>query len=150
MIILASLMMFGCGKINLFEKQIKIPDQDWYYENVPQFTFQINDTVALYNIYVVIRHTDLYKYNNIWLNLGSQAPGDSMHFQKLNVRLAHDKSGWEGTAMDDIIEVRKNISPGPVSFKKPGQYTFSVSQVMRENPLKYIMNVGIRIEKMEP
>ena len=150
LVIFVSLMMLGCGKMNLFEKQVKIPAQNWYYDNVANFTFQIKDTAALYNIYVVIRHTDRYKYNNIWLQLGSQAPGDSMHFQKINLRLAHDQSGWEGTAMDDIIEVRKNISPGPVSFKSMGEYTFSVAQIMRENPLQYIMNVGIRIEKMAP
>lgn len=143
-------MVLGCGKINLFEKQAKIPSQSWFYNNVPEFTFQITDTSALYNIYVVLRHTDQYQYKNIWLNIGSEAPGDSMKFQKINLRLAQDNSGWEGTGMDDIFEVRKNISPGPVLFRKPGMYTFSLAQIMRENPLKYIMNVGVRVEKVEP
>jgi len=140
----------GCGNINLYEKQVPIPSQQWYYDQVPEFTFTIDDTTSLYNMYVVIRHTDLYKYNNIWLNMGSQAPGDSTHFQKINLAIANDKSGWEGTGMGDIFEVRKSISPGPVSFQKAGDYTFSIAQIMRENPLMYIMNVGIRIEKIQP
>ena len=81
--------------------------------------------------------------------MGSKAPGDSMHFQNINLILASDSKGWEGSGMDDIFEVRKNISPGLVSFKKTGDYTFSIAQIMRENPLKYIMNVGIRIEKVK-
>ncbi len=50
--------------------------------------------------------------------------------------------------MDDIFEVRKNITPGPVPFKKAGIYTFTIGQIMRENPLLHILNVGIRVEKV--
>ena len=49
--------------------------------------------------------------------------------------------------MDDIYELRKNITPGPVSFKRPGNYIFAIAQIMRENPLLHIMDVGIRVEK---
>lgn len=142
-------MAISCIKIDLFEKQVSIPSQQWFYNNVPQFTFHIDDTSSMYNVFVVLRHTDLFNYQNIWLRMGSKAPGDSMHFQNINLILASDSKGWEGSGMDDIFEVRKNISPGPVSFKKTGDYTFSIAQIMRENPLKYIMNVGIRIEKVK-
>ncbi|MEO5650140.1 MAG: gliding motility lipoprotein GldH [Ginsengibacter sp.] len=149
LLILLSLSLFSCGNIDLFEKQAQIPSQQWFYNNVPQFTFHVEDTTSRYTIYLVLRHTDLYNYNNIWLRLGSKAPGDSMQFQNINLKLASDAKGWEGVAMDDIYEVRKNITPGPVSFKRPGEYTFSVAQIMRENPLQYIMNVGLRVEKTE-
>jgi len=71
-----------------------------------------------------------------------------MRFQNINVALGTDSKGWQGTGMDDIFEVRKNISAAPFSFKTPGDYTFSVAQIMRENPLDYILNVGIRVEKV--
>ena len=144
---LASLII-SCAKIDLFEKQAQIPSQEWHYSNIPTFTFQIADTVSLYNLYIVLRHTDAYNYNNIWLRLGSKGPGDTMHFQNINLVLANDAKGWEGTGADDIFEVRKNITPGPVPLKKPGIYTFSIAQIMRENPLKHILNVGFRVEKV--
>ena len=147
-IIFLSTLFASCIKIDLFEKQSQIPSQQWYYNNVPQFTFNIEDTSSLYNVYIVLRHTDLYQYNNIWLRVGSTSPSDTVHYQNINLRMATDSKGWEGTGMDDIFEVRKNISPGPISFKKPGDYSFSVAQIMRENPLNYILNVGIRVEKV--
>lgn len=147
-IIFLSTLFASCIKIDLFEKQSQIPSQQWYYNNVPQFTFNIEDTSSLYNVYIVLRHTDLYQYNNIWLRVGSTSPSDTVHYQNINLRLATDSKGWEGTGMDDIFEVRKNISPGPVSFKRSGDYSFSVAQIMRENPLNYILNVGIRVEKV--
>jgi gliding motility-associated lipoprotein GldH len=148
-IALVSVFFVSCGKIDLYEKQAQIPAQQWFYNYVPEFTFHIDDTSSLYNVYIVLRHTDLYNYNNIWLNIGSKTPGDSMHFQKVNLTLASDAKGWEGRGTGDIFEVRKNISPGPVSFKRSGDYTFSIAQIMRENPLRYILNVGIRLEKVE-
>ena len=111
--------------------------------------FRLLIPASRYNLYIVLRHTDAYNYNNIWLRLGSKAPGDTIHFQNINLSLATDANGWEGTGTDDIFEVRKNITPGPVPFKKPGEYTFSISQIMRENPLKHILNVGLRIEKVK-
>lgn len=146
---LLPLVIISCTRIDLFEDQAQIPSQKWFYDNVPQFTFHIEDTSSLYNVYIVLRHTDLYNYNNIWLRVGSKNPGDSMRFQKVNLVLASDSKGWEGSGMDDIFEVRKNISPGPVSFKTPGDYSFSIAQIMRENPLKYILSVGIRVEKVK-
>lgn len=149
LISLASLFIISCGNIDLFEKQAQIPSQQWFYDYVPRFTFHIDDTASLYHVYLVLRHTDLYNYNNIWLRVGAKAPGDSVHFQNINLTLGTDSKGWEGSGMDDIYEVRKNISSGPVSFKAPGDYTFSIAQIMRENPLRYILNVGIRVEKIK-
>jgi gliding motility-associated lipoprotein GldH len=148
-ILIIPLIFASCIKINLFEKQAAIPSQQWFYTDVPSFTFHISDTASLYNVYIILRHTDLYNYNNIWLRIGSDAPGDSIiHYQNINLPLAVDSKRWAGTGIDDIFEVRKNISAGPLYFKKPGNYTFSVAQIMRENPLKYILNVGVRVEKV--
>jgi gliding motility-associated lipoprotein GldH len=133
--------------LDVFEKNVKIGGQ-WMYNNTPVITFNITDTTVSYNIFIVLRHTDAYKYNNIWLKVGSQAPGDTMHFQDMDIVLGTDAKGWEGNGMDDIFEFRKNITPGPMPFKKPGNYTFTISHIMRENPLHHILSVGLRVEKV--
>ena len=143
------LSFISCTHIDVFQKTAVIPSQQWFYSNKPQFTIAIADTSVAYNVYIVLRHTDAYKYNNIWINFGSKAPRDSMKYQNINLTLSNDITGWQGDGMDDIFEVRKNITPGPVPFKKAGNYTFSIAQIMRENPLQHILNVGIRIEKVK-
>ena len=147
LILLSSLCFLSCAKIGVYEKTALIPQQSWSYENKPSFTFTITDTATAYNVYIVIRHTDAYNYNNLWLTVASTAPGDSVRSQNINIELGNDAKGWEGNGMDDIFEVRKNITPGPVPFKKAGNYTFTIAQIMRENPLLHILNVGIRVEK---
>lgn len=148
-IIFLPLIFLSCIKTDLYEKQAVIPSQQWFYNYIPEFTFHIDDTTSLYNVYVILRHTDLYKYNNAWLRVGLKTPKDSMKFQNINLVLGTDSKGWQGTGMDDIFEVRKSISSGPFTFKTSGDYTFSIAQIMRENPLQYILNVGVRVEKVK-
>ncbi len=149
LLIIVCTLFSACNKLDIFEKNISIPGYQWQYSFQPGFDFTITDTAALYNIYVVLRHTDTYRKNNIWLSIGTKAPGDSTaKYKRFDFSLANDAKGWEGVGMDDIWEVRKPlITDGPVKFNKPGQYHFTVAQIMRENPLPHVMSVGIRVEK---
>lgn len=144
-----SLLLAACNTLDIYEKNTTIPKQEWQYSLKPSFDFTITDTTSLYNIFIVLRHTDAYKYNNIWLNVGSKFPNDTMRYQRIELTLGSDANGWEGTGMNDIWEVRKPITKGPVKLSKTGNYTFTLAQVMREDPLPHVMNAGIRVEKVK-
>jgi gliding motility-associated lipoprotein GldH len=139
----------SCNTLDVYEKNTSVPGYQWQYSFQPGFGFTITDTAAFYNIFIVLRHTDAYKKNNIWLGIGTQMPGDSMvKYKRFDFSLADDARGWEGIGMDDIWEVRKPVvTDGPVKFNKPGLYHFTVAQIMRENPLPDVMSVGVRVEK---
>lgn len=141
------LFFSSCTQIDVFEKDTAIPAYEWKQSFTAKGDFIITDTVTPFSIYLVLRHTDAYKYNNIWLNVGLQPPGDTMHLQKVNLVLGDDANGWEGSGMNDIWEVRKLLNGDARRFKQPGRYSFSISQIMRDNPLLYVMSVGLRIEK---
>jgi gliding motility-associated lipoprotein GldH len=144
-----ALCLSACSKIEIFEKNVPIPKHSWAYSLRPEFDFTVTDTISQYNLYVVLRHTDAYRYNNIWLNIGSQAPADTTRYQRFELQLGSDATGWEGIGMDDIWEIRKPITRGPFKFNKTGNYRFTIAQVMRENPLPEIMSVGVRVEKVK-
>jgi gliding motility-associated lipoprotein GldH len=143
-VFMAICFLSACNQIGLFEKNTSIPNLKWQNNFNAIGSFIITDTTSLYNVFVVLRHTDAYAYNNIWLNIGLQAPGDSMKTQKINLTLGSDAQGWEGVGMNDIWEVRKQIARLPL---RKGDYAFSIAQVMRDNPLQHIMSVGLRLEK---
>jgi gliding motility-associated lipoprotein GldH len=145
--IVTCLLLNSCTQIDIFEKNTSIPQYKWQQSFTAKGDFVITDTVTPYSIYLVLRHTDAYQYNNIWLNVGLQPPGDSMHIQKVNLSLGNDANGWQGSGMNDIWEVRTLLNGDARRFKQPGKYSFSISQIMRDNPLPDIMSVGLRIEK---
>ena len=116
--------------------------------NKPSFTFTIKDTLAPYNIYLVLRHTDAYSFNNIWLKITRKGP-DTTYTQQVDLRLATNTQGWLGTGMDDIWEHRIPVTQGATTFRKSGDYQFTLEQVMRQDPLLHVLNAGIRVEKAQ-
>ena len=143
------LTSISCRQINVFEKDTPIPDYKWQNNFAATGNFNIADTVSAYNLYIVLRHTDAYLYNNIWLSVGLQSPGDTMYAQKINLSLGNDAAGWEGSGMNDIWEVRKLLNAEPRRFKKNGTYGFQIFHVMRDNPLLQVLSAGLRIEKIK-
>jgi gliding motility-associated lipoprotein GldH len=124
---------------------VAIPNHEWNSGFKPELSLEVKDTASTYNMYVVLRHTDAYRYNNIWMNIYTQLPGGTTNKQRFDLRLATDDKGWLGTGMDDIYEHRILIAP--VKFPQVGVYRFRFENIMRDDPLEYVMNVGIRIEK---
>lgn len=139
----------GCIKIDLFEKNISLKNHQWESSFKPSVKFNIEDTASLYNLFVVLRHTDAYNYNNLWMNVYTRSPRDSVRKQQLDLRLADNQTGWLGSGIDDIFEHRIKITSEPVKLKKPGQYEFVFEQTMREDPLQHVMDIGLRIERVK-
>jgi gliding motility-associated lipoprotein GldH len=73
---------------------------------------------------------------------------DTMLAEKYDLTLATNEKGWLGSGMDDIYEHRIPLKATSWAiFKKPGNYTFTLEQIMREDPLNNVLAVGLRIEK---
>ena len=62
-----------------------------------------------------------------------------------DVLLATNEKGWMGTGMDDVYEHRSTLAARQPL--KAGTYTFTIEQIMREDPLREVLNVGLRLEK---
>lgn len=151
LLVACSLQLAACSiPSGVFEKDVTIPRQQWESSFRPRIDFIVKeeDTASLYDVSFVLRHTDAYRYNNIWIQGTVTQPGDTAtQSARFNLTLATNEKGWAGEGMDDIYEQRIPILPHR-RFSKPGTYTFTIEQIMREDPLKYILNVGIRVEKV--
>jgi gliding motility-associated lipoprotein GldH len=143
---LSALLFASCNTIDVYEKTAAIPKHEWSSANNLSFNFTVTDTLAYYNIYLVLRHTESYHFNNIWINFSSIPPSGKPQMQRLNLLLANTNR-WLGSAMDDIIEQRVLLFRQPTRLLK-GNYKFSLQQIMRENPLQNVLNAGVRVEKV--
>ncbi len=144
------LLLTGCQPAGLYEKTAVIPRHSWNRSFKPAFTFTINDTSSAYQLYLTLRHRDQYNYNNIYIKISTRQPGeDNTQSAMYDLKLGDDETGWLGSGMDDIYEHRIPLTPAgtPFYFRKKGTYTFTIEHAMREDPLKNVMNAGLRIEK---
>ena len=59
------LLFSSCKQLDVYEKDTTIPKYEWQNDLTVKGSFAITDTLAFYNVFLVLRHTDAYKYNNI-------------------------------------------------------------------------------------
>ncbi len=149
LIALCCLSLVACTKLDVLEKNISFKNQEWNSKVTPTVKFVIEDTTSLYNVFIVMRHTDAYNYSNVWVKCTVIAPGDPVKkTEQYDLTLATNDHGWLGTGMDDIFESRILIQPS-TKFTKLGEYQFILQQIMREDPLEHVLNVGLRLEKTQ-
>jgi gliding motility-associated lipoprotein GldH len=133
----------------VFEKNLEFNDHEWLSSVKPDISFDITDTVSLYNIYLVLRHTDAYHFNNMYVRATVKEPGNSQgRTGDYDLQLATNGKGWIGTAMDDIYDARILIQQ-KTRFRKAGTYHIKLEQLMREDPLKNVLSAGLRVERTE-
>lgn len=149
-ILFLTILYTSCIPSNEFEKNISIPNNKWNENLKPSYEFDITDTVSNYAMFFMMRHSDAYKFSNIWLNIKTQMPGDKdFSSMRVEVPLAQENGKWLGRGMNEIFEHKMSLTGnGAVHFSKTGKYTIQLEQIMRENPLKEVMSVGIRLEKI--
>jgi gliding motility-associated lipoprotein GldH len=147
-VLLTTHIVISCTTIDLYEKAVTIPNHQWSSSFKPSFEFTIKDTSAPYRLFLVLRHTEKYNFNNLFVIVyvkGSQQ--DTMQKIQQDLVLATNDKGWLASGMDDIYEHR--IQLGSDQSLRAGNYTFTIEQIMREDPLENVLNVGLRIEKKQ-
>jgi gliding motility-associated lipoprotein GldH len=145
------LLMAGCSPAPQYQEHFNVPKNSWDYSFRPEFHFEITDTAAAYQLSFLIRHTDAYAFNNIWILLDTKSPGDTVfHPLRAEIPLAANTGQWLGRGMGELYEQRMaiNTPDNPAMFQKKGIYTIRMAQDMRKSPLNDVMQVGLRIEKM--
>ena len=121
-----------------------ISRQSWKKGQQPWIHIQVKDSLKAYKIYAVIRHSLQFKYDNLLLRYGYIAPGDSVKYREVNLPLAAEGK-WIGDTLGSVVETRIKLLPR--SQRLPvGDNVFVMEHLMPDEPLKGILQVGIRIE----
>lgn len=149
-VLMATWLLGACMPSPFYQANEPIPHNAWEYNYKPTFTFDITDTTAVYRTSFIIRHTQAYPYNNIWMWMRVKTPGDSVAKKfRVNVVLSEPSGKWLGRGMGEIYEQHMTVAmPDSVNYNKPGTYSIQLEQNMRINPLPDVLHVGVRVEKV--
>ncbi len=150
-IIIALLLTFtliSCDSNRVYEEYKEIDDYLWHNENKLKFEFDIQDTTSLHNIFINVRHANVYPYSNLWLFINSSAPNGLQNIDTVECVLAGPKGNWAGDGLGDIWDIQL---PWQYNTRFPiaGKYTVEFEQAMRTDILPGIMDIGLRVEKSE-
>jgi gliding motility-associated lipoprotein GldH len=138
----------ACDSNKVFYSNFTLPEKGWNEKSAVVFKdVLISDTISLNNFYINIRNSDDYRYSNFYLFLITKFPNGKLNRDTIEIKLAELNGKWLGKGFghlkDNQVLVRKALR-----FPMSGKYEFILEQAMREEVLKGIKNIGIRIERL--
>ena len=149
LLFLSIFTLTSCDSDVIFDKNEKLPDNRWAANNIVELHPSITDTINPYNIYINVRNAGGYQFSNIFLFFTTMTPSGKTDRDTVEIMLADETGKWLGDGLGDIWD-NSVLFKKDFIFPEKGEYTFSLQQAMRFDPLPQIMDAGLRIERAEP
>lgn len=146
-LIIITTLLYSCGNQPYYEKYVEIPPQGWDKDSSIFFIVDIDDTISEFLIGLNIRNNDSYTYSNIFLFREIRSSRGIEFRDTAEYPLADPYGKWLGEGVGELKTNKWAFSGEGVRFRKKDQYTFSITQAMREDKLSGIEDVGITIFK---
>ncbi|HEY1055802.1 MAG TPA: gliding motility lipoprotein GldH [Emticicia sp.] len=141
-------LLSACTDNAVVDTNQAISDRNWSYNKKVRVSVDIKDPQIPYNIYFNLRHTGDYKYSNIFVLIHETGPDKKKRTERKEFQLAYPDGEWLGSGSGNMnsyqLPFRTNYR-----FAKEGTYIFEIEQNMRDNPLREISDVGLRVEPAE-
>lgn len=140
-------LLSSCNNDRVFEESIKIDQGQWHSDNILGFSTVISDTLCGYNMYIDVRNDISYSYSNLYLFMNTIFPNGTITRDTIECMLAGYDGKWLGSGSGNVRFNRFLFQPN-IRFPVAGSYRFELEQAMRVEELKGILDIGIRIDKV--
>ena len=144
-----SLLLLVCCNTNTESSYSVFEEDSWHADSIITLNHSVVDTITKQNLYLKIRHTTDFEYQNIFLFVDFQEKRDT-----IEVILSEKNGKWLGSGFGDIKEVEYCFAK-EIIFNSKKTSNVTVEQAMRygDQPvitnLKGIIALGINIKKSE-
>lgn len=149
-----SVIFVACDSNRVYDSYQSVPNK-WHKDSIVSFKVNPPDSINAYNLFVNLRNTNNYKFNNLFLIVEMVFPHGKTVKDTLEYRMADPTGKLLGTGLTDIKD-NKFWYKEQVIFNESGEYTVNIQHAMRENgkingvvELEGITDIGFRIEKPE-
>jgi gliding motility-associated lipoprotein GldH len=149
LIMMGAVLITGCSDPNaVIDQNVVIANNNWSYVNKIKTKVTITDETIPYNLYMNLRVTADYKYANLFVLIKQVNPDKQAKTTRYEFKLANADGEWLGDGSGSIysyqVPFRKDYK-----FPSKGVYTFEIEQNMRDNPLREVTDVGMRVERAQ-
>ena len=146
--LLTVLVTVACNGDVVYERNERIPGNEWSRYHIPVFEVEITDTLNAHNLLINLRNTGEYPRSNLFLFISATSPRGAFTRDTLELVLAEPSGRWKGRGFGSVWQNRFFYRQN-VRFPERGIYTFEVEQAMRIDDLPGILDVGLRIERSD-
>ncbi|WP_046758554.1 gliding motility lipoprotein GldH [Kordia jejudonensis] len=149
--IISTYLLTSCDSNRVFDEYVSV-GTSWDKDTALTFKFQQPDSTNRYNMFVNVRNTNDYEFQNLFLIVNMNFPNGNVVSDTLEYKMAAPNGEWLGTGIS--VKESKLWYKEDKSFPFQGTYEVTIQQAMRKinepngiQSLKGISEVGFRIEK---
>jgi len=145
--LLISIVLFTACDINfLYEKKIELTDNQWTYDNPLVYDFEIEDTVARYNIFLEIEHTPEFPFQNLYTKIYTTYPTGRTIESQISIDLADKTGKWYGKCGSEDCLLRVGLQQNTF-FKEIGKHQIVFEQYTRQEAVKGLNSIAFLLQK---
>lgn len=137
------LNLSSCGPNVIFDQKESISDP-WPYDDIKKFDFEITDNAKTYDLILILTHSDVFSYENIYLNATTIFPDGSKTTNPVSLQLADKNGGWIGDCTGDNCSIPIEMSSASY-FKSNGKYSIILEQYSRKDSLEGISAIELKV-----
>ncbi len=144
----ALLLLAGCDSNRVFEEYTEFSDRTWKINNQASFEFEIRDTTKKYNLYYNVRNSLDYPFARLFVQYALLDSSGTELSKKLVSNFLFDQKTGRPLGRSGLGDVYDNqfILLENQEFKSPGIYKIQLEQFNRQDSLRGILAVGLRVE----
>ena len=142
------LINISCDKQEIYYHFHELKNAEWQQKDT--LIFDIDSTLIEldkpYSLSIEVSNNVNYPYQNIWFFTQSNIETDSIYTDiSKEFQLADEFGKWHGSGFGSIYQSSLNF--GKITFKEKRNYRIKLEHGMRDEPLKGIEKVGIKISQ---
>lgn len=147
--LLASLLLLSCTSDGSDIKTNSL-NSSWIKSAEQRFDFDIDQAQNPKNIIFVVRNNNTYPYSNIrFIVKVSNLKTKKAETDTVEYTMAKPDGEWLGKGFGEIKEIHFPYRTN-YRFPQDGTYSIGIIQAMRNDTLKGIEDIGVKIENTKP
>jgi len=140
--------LFSCNDNRIYEHNFEFKNSEWHIDTVPVFPIEADEKLNNCNLVINVRNGINYPYYNLFLKYEIlDSVRKKIREEQVEFIIMDPKTGQPlGSGSVDLF-FHKFLIAQNFKFPYKGKFYVRLIQYMREEKLKGIQSVGLRIEK---
>jgi len=148
LLIISALNFISCNKSRIYKENYTFEDYSWSKNEQIIFYPEIERADIQYKGVIHIRYITGYSYKYLNFVLEIIHPNGGQSSKEISIQLLTDDKSYRGNGMGDIWDFDYEISE-PITFSKPGKYQIVIKSSMGDQPVNFINEIGLSLNKLE-
>ncbi len=139
-----AMLLSSCGERAKFSNSVEFPEGIWSYGDDFENVFEVPDTSGRFNLVLDINHSRDYAFQNVYVNIHTHFPDDTVVTDMLSIDFADRSGAWHGNCRGDNCNLRVFLQQN-IKFREAGEYNVVFEQFTRREDLTGINRMEFKV-----